>query len=121
MDACQIHQALAVVFTKLVTDRNQFVDKAAPWKLAKDPAQADALDAALYYLAESLRIIAILLSPVLPDAAHGIFDQLNWKPGLAGAPSRFRLEDAGWGGLPDGHTVGAPPAVFPRIEPAKPA
>ena len=99
MDACQIHTALGGVLTGLVTARNQFVDKAAPWKLAKNPAQADELDAVLYYLAESLRIIAILISPVLPRAAHGIFDQLNWKGDLAGDDARFRLEDARLGRL----------------------
>ena len=63
-----------------------------------------------------LRIIAILLSPVLPKAAHGIFDQLNWKRELSGKEERFRLEDAKWGGLPDGHVVGKPVPLFPRIE-----
>jgi methionyl-tRNA synthetase len=68
----------------------------------------------------SLRIIAIsiLISPVLPKAAHGIFDQLNWKmePELSGKEERFRLEEAKWGGLPDGHVVGKPVPLFPRIQ-----
>ena len=95
---------------------NTLVDCAAPWKLARDPSQADRLDAVLYYLAESLRIIAILISPVLPKAAHGIFDQLNWKMELSGKDERFSLADAEWGRLPDGHVVGKPVPLFPRIE-----
>ena len=70
----------------------------------------------LYTLAESLRIIAILISPVLPKAAHGIFDQLNWKMELSGKEERFSLADAEWGRLPDGHVVGKPVPLFPRIE-----
>jgi methionyl-tRNA synthetase len=70
----------------------------------------------LSHLAESLRIIAILISPVFPKAAHGIFDQLNWKMELSGKEERFRLEEATWGGLPDGHIVGKPVPLFPRIE-----
>ncbi|PYK63047.1 MAG: methionine--tRNA ligase, partial [Verrucomicrobia bacterium] len=66
--------------------------------------------------AESLRMIAILISPVLPKAAHGIFDQLNWKMELSGKEGRFSLADAEWGGLPDGHVVGKPVPLFPRIE-----
>ena len=66
----------------------------------------------LYSLAESLRIIAILISPVMPKAAHGIFDQLNWKMELSGKEERFLLADAEWGRLPDGHVVGKP-AVIP--------
>ncbi len=68
-------------------------------------------------LAESLRIIAILISPVLPKAAHGIFDQLNWKMELERRKEeRFALADAEWGKLPDGHVVGKPTPLFPRIE-----
>ena len=95
---------------------NALVEISAPWNLAKDKQQEELLDAVLYHLAESLRIIAILISPVLPKAAHGIFDQLNWKMELSGKEERFRLADAKWGGLPDGHVVGKPVPLFPRIE-----
>ena len=99
----------------LATEANQFIERTAPWRLAKQNESA-ALDSALYHLAESLRIIAILISPVLPKAAHGIFDQLNWKMELSGKEERFSLADAEWGRLPDGHVVGKPVPLFPRIE-----
>ena len=105
----------------IATNCNELVDLTAPWKLAKDSAQADQLDAVLYHLAESLRIIAILIWPVLPDAAHGIFDQLAWKLDEAGKDTRFRLAEAVWGGLPDGHVLGKPVPLFPRIEAPAPA
>jgi methionyl-tRNA synthetase len=95
---------------------NQLVEKTAPWKLAKDPMQIHRLHAIVYHLAESLRITAILISPILPKAAHGIFDQLNWKIELSGKEERFSLADAEWGKLPDGHVVGKPVPLFPRIE-----
>ena len=97
---------------------NRLVDATSPWKVAKDPVQQSFLTSILYHLAESLRIIAILISPVLPKAAHGIFDQLNWKmeATLAGREARFSLADAEWGRLPDGHVVGKPVPLFPRIE-----
>ena len=98
----------------LATEANQFVDQTAPWKLAKSPESAAALDAVLYHLAESLRIIAILISPVLPKAALGILDQLDPEGKLS---RDFRLADATWGGLKDGHVVGKPVPLFPRIEP----
>ena len=99
-----------------INDCNRFVEESSPWKLAKDGDHTHALASVLYHLAESLRIIAILISPVLPRAAHGIFDQLNWKMELIGKEERFRLDDAKWGGLPDGHVVGKPVPLFPRIE-----
>ena len=70
----------------------------------------------LYDLVDRLRIIAILISAVLPKAAHGIFDQLDWKMELSGKEERFSLADAEWGRLPDGHIVGKPVPLFPRIE-----
>jgi methionyl-tRNA synthetase len=97
---------------------NLLVERTSPWKLAKqsDEGSKAHLNAVLYHLAESLRIIAILISPIVPRAAHEIFDQLNWKMELSGKEERFRLEDVKWGGLPDGHVVGKPVPLFPRIE-----
>src|SRR5438046_317518 len=95
---------------------NALVEISAPWNLAKDKQQEELLDAVLYHLAESLRIIAMWISPVLPKAAHGIFDQLNWKMELSGKEERFSLKDAQWRGLPDGHMVGKAVPLFPRIE-----
>jgi methionyl-tRNA synthetase len=96
---------------------NQFIDQNTPWKMARNGEDA-AVGRILYQVVESLRVIAILISPVLPKAAHGIFDQLNWKmePQLSGKQNRFRLNEAEWGRLPDGHVVGKPVPLFPRIE-----
>jgi methionyl-tRNA synthetase len=104
------------VALNLALQCNQIVDASKPWALAKDSAEREHLDQVLYTLAESLRIIAIWISPVLPRGAHGIFDQLNWKMELSGKEERFSLADAEWGRLPDGHVVGKPVPLFPRIE-----
>jgi methionyl-tRNA synthetase len=97
---------------------NGIIDAQAPWALAKSPDKSDALKLSevLYGCVESLRTAAILLSPVLPRAAHGICDQLNWKMELSGKEERFSLPDAEWGKLSDGHIVGKPVPLFPRIE-----
>ena len=97
---------------------NGIIDAQAPWLLAKSPDKSDALKLSevLYGCVESLRTAAVLLSPVIPKAAHGIFDQLNWKMELSGKEERFSLADAEWGKLPDGHVVGKPVPLFPRIE-----
>jgi methionyl-tRNA synthetase len=110
-----IHSALEVSLS-IATRCNTLIDRTSPWQLAKSDQTARQLNLVLYHLAESLRIIAVLISPILPKAAHRIFDQLNWKMELSGKEERFRLEDAKWGGLPDGHVVGKPVPLFPRIE-----
>ena len=108
MDQFEVDAALEAA-VRLARSCNQLIEASAPWKLAKDPAQADRLDAVLYHLAESIRIIAVLLVPVLPEAARGILSQLNWSTDPA-------LSDAAWGALPDGHQLGAPVPLFPRLE-----
>jgi len=95
---------------------NLIIDEEKPWSLIKKSEEAYRIDALFYTLAEALRITAVLLWPVLPKAAHGVFDQLNWKMELRGNEQRFSLKDAEWGGLPDGHIVGKPVPLFPRIE-----
>lgn len=96
-----------------VSIADQLIEQSAPWKLAKDPSKISELRSILYDSVEALRIIAILISPVLPKAAHRIFDQLDPEKKLS---RDFRLEDAEWGKLPDGHVVGKPTPLFPRIE-----
>jgi methionyl-tRNA synthetase len=100
---------------KIAGESNQLIEKTAPWKMMKE-GQTEAVAELLYDLADRLRIIAILISPVLPKAAQGIFDQLNWKVELSGQEGRFSLAEADWGKLPDGHVVGKPTPLFPRIE-----
>ncbi len=118
LDRFEVNLALEVAFGQ-ATLANELIEKTKPWALAKDPAQGGTLDAVLYWLAESLRGVAILLSPVLPRAAHGICDQLNWRPELSGQEQRFSLAAAHAGGehsLPDGHRLNAPVPLFPRLE-----
>ena len=97
----------------LVTRANQYVDQTAPFKLAKDPAQAARLDEVLYNLAETCRVLAVLLWPFLPGTSGKIYAQLN----LPGSPARF--EQAQWGGLVVGHAIGEPAALFPRKDQPK--
>jgi methionyl-tRNA synthetase len=97
---------------------NGFIESQSPWNLAKSskPEDREFLKDLLYDCTESLRILAILFSPVLARAAHGIFDQLNWKMELSGKEERFSLAEAEWGKLSNGHVVGKPVPLFPRIE-----
>ena len=108
MTSFQIHAAISRL-SDFVTACNTYIEMTAPWKIAKEPERADALDHTLYALAEALRIIATLLSSVLPKAAKEIFYQLNCQP----APT---LAGAEWGKLPSPHHLGKPVPVFPRIE-----
>jgi methionyl-tRNA synthetase len=104
-----LQEALEFIW-KIVTRANQYVDQTAPFKLAKDPAQAQRLDEVLYNLAEACRVLAVLLWPFLPETATKIYAQL----GLTGSPDK--LDAATWGGLPPGQVIGEPAPLFPRKE-----
>jgi len=101
-------QAALQSIWSLVNRANQYVDQTAPFKLAKDPAQAQRLEEVLYNLAETCRVLAVLLWPFLPGTAGKIYAQL----GLEGAPDQWGA--ATWGGLQPGRTIGAPAPLFPR-------
>lgn len=103
----QLQAALRATWS-LIGKANQYIDRTAPFKLAKQPDQAVRLDEILYNLAETARILAILIWPTIPDTAERIFAQL----GIAGKPDR--LAGAIWGQLPEGHRTGKPEALFPR-------
>jgi methionyl-tRNA synthetase len=105
----QLQAALQSIWS-LVTRANQYVDQTAPFKLAKDPAQSQRLDEALYNLTETCRVLAVLLWPFLPGTAAKIYAQL----GLKETPDRF--SEAAWGKLSPGHTIGEPSPLFPRRE-----
>jgi methionyl-tRNA synthetase len=84
------------------------VDRTAPFKLAKDAAQAARLDEVLYNLAETSRVLAVMIWPFLPETAGRICDQLR----VSSDPSVWA--NAAWGGLTPGHQTGDPVPLFPR-------
>ena len=92
---------------------NKYIDETAPWALAKDPAKKAELATVMYNLAESLRIISVLVSPFMPETAPKIWAQL----GMAGDIWSVRLDDVKtWGGVPAGQHIGEAEQLFPRIE-----
>lgn len=103
----QLQAALLSIWS-LVSRANQYVDQTKPFSLAKDPAQAKRLDEVLYNLAETCRVLAVLLWPFIPQSATKIYTQL----GLNSAPDKFSA--ASWGGLTAGHVIGEPAPLFPR-------
>ncbi|MBO5514780.1 MAG: methionine--tRNA ligase, partial [Schwartzia sp.] len=46
---------------------NKYIDETAPWALAKDEAKKAELATVMYNLAESLRVISVLISPFMPE------------------------------------------------------
>ena len=76
------NEALREVWST-VARGNEYVDRQAPWKLAKDPARRAELEATLATLVRQLARQAVLISPFMPAKAEELWAQL-------GAPGRAR-------------------------------
>lgn len=74
LDKQAFHKALEAIFD-VITHANQYVDEQAPWILVKTNPQR--MDTVLYTLADTLRYLAILSQPFLPNASSQILDQLS--------------------------------------------
>src|SRR5690625_421696 len=76
MENMQFSVALASIW-KLISRTNKYIDETEPWKLAKDEGQKERLGNVLAHLADTLRVIAILLQPFLTEAPKEVFKQLG--------------------------------------------
>ncbi|HEX5469345.1 MAG TPA: methionine--tRNA ligase [Gaiellaceae bacterium] len=89
LDAYDLTGALDEIW-ETVRTLNRHVEQSSPWELAKDDARAADLDRVLFELADGLRVLAIVLSPFLPEtgprilAALGQDASLDWDRARAG-------------------------------------
>ncbi len=90
---------------------NKLVEEEAPWKLAKDEAQAARLDAVLNGLAAGLRLVALAVYPVIPVTAVEVLRRI----GQAHGDADLLLDKATWATLTQAKVV-AGPSLFPRLE-----
>jgi methionyl-tRNA synthetase len=91
---------------------NKYIVEQEPWRLGQDKANNIRLETVIYNLLESLRIIAILISPFMPGSAGKIMDQL----GIADAASQNFDSIRSWGGITHGNSLKRSDALFPRVK-----
>ena len=112
MGSMNLSEAVKKVWT-FISRANKYIDETKPWALAKDESLKEELSATLYNLAASLRLISVMIEPYMPAAAEKIWNQLALKEDFKNA----RLKDIeNFNGIEDGHKVGKPEQLFPRIE-----
>jgi methionyl-tRNA synthetase len=76
MNTLHISEALDAILN-LARRCNKYIDETTPRALAKDDTKINRLGTVMYNLLESIRFIAVLLQPFIPDTANKIFYQLN--------------------------------------------
>lgn len=111
LDDVEFNRALEVIWG-LVQQGNQYIEKMAPWVLARKPENSARLNTVLYNAAEILRVLAIFLYPFMPQTAAEMMRQLGLivdfsKPLLA--------SEITWGGLRPGTAITKGAPLFPRI------
>ncbi len=93
---------------------NKYIVSSEPWTLAKDPAKSDRLNTVLYNLAETLRLIALVLAPVMPETS------LKMALGLGSREDEYSrqnlIDHTTWGLTIPGGKINLGHSLFPRLE-----
>jgi len=111
-DLVMPHQACKSVWS-FVRKANAYVEEVAPWSLAKNESDRRRLEVVLYELCEALRLMALMVSPIVPRAGQGMWERLGQDGEVAG----LTWPDHGsWGLLKPGTKVSSGDALFPRLE-----
>lgn len=110
METQQLHTALADIWA-VISEGNRYVDEQAPWGLKKtDPAR---MGTVLHTLAEVMRVVAILVQPIMPQAMDKMLTQLQ-VPSDQRDFTKLTADYALMGGV----AISKPEGVFPRyVEP----
>ncbi len=111
MEHLQFSFALEEIWS-FVRRCNKYVEENAPWELAKSAEKKPRLETVLYNLAESLRIITILLAPFMPKATLKMWSQL----GLDNFAAVTFDEADKWGLLREGTVTKPGEALFPKVK-----
>jgi methionyl-tRNA synthetase len=98
---------------ELISRVNKYIVENEPWAIAEKPSEARKLDSVLFHAAESLRIIAVLIAPVIPKTAQTLWEQL----GLEGRVTSTRLGELRWSDELTGKTIRGGTSLFPRLDP----
>ncbi len=112
LDEIAPHRALDAIW-ELVGAANGYVDKTAPWALAKQ-GQTERLGAVAYNVLEALRWLGAMIWPYMPAKAEALYAQLGLP-----APSPAEGSDGWperWGGLEPGTATRPGEPLFPRMD-----
>ena len=95
---------------KVIRRANKYVDETTPWILAKDEDKKERLNTVLYNLAETLRIVSVLIKPFMEHTSEAIEKQL-------GVTEKETWEDVKtWGLLKSGVSIEKAQVLFPRLD-----
>ncbi len=112
LEQLEFNRALEAIW-QVVQIANQYVDKTAPWALAKNESDTDQLRTVLYYMAETLRCLSLATYPFIPKSSQLIRAQLGISTDFTSPLVKSKIE---WGGLEAGIAIHKGTSLFSRIE-----
>ena len=105
------HKALISIWD-FINTTNKYIAEREPWSLAKNPQTRERLGTIIYNLLEALRVIAVLISPFMPDSSQKIMNRI----GIRDIQSQDYDSIRNWGGLNSGNPLSRGNPLFPRVE-----
>lgn len=109
MDKFSFNLALEEIW-KLIRRTNKYIDETSPWILAKEESSKPRLDTVMHHLAESIRIISVLIHPFLHNTSEKIREQLGISD------EEVKWEDTRRFDLMKGKKVEKGAPIFPRLD-----
>ncbi len=100
---------------RFIRQVNKYIDTTKPWELNKAEKKEE-LNIVLYNLAQSLRVIALFIYPVLPETAEKIYKQLGFDTKIE---KENYLQAIKWENFPEGQKVSKGEILFPKLEEKK--
>ena len=106
------HKGLMAIW-EFINHMNKYIDREAPWALAKDPSCGKKLETVIFHLLEGLRVVAGLVYPVMPETAKKMQEGLGLDPDKAFFDLDLLKK---WPVLQPGKKVMPAMILFPRID-----
>ena len=94
----------------IVRRANKYIDETAPWVLAKDETKKEELNSVMYHLYEAIRIVAVLVQVVMPDASKVILEE------LAVNEENQKFENVKYGKTEEAEVTKTPIVLFKRLD-----
>ncbi len=111
------HKALMAVW-EVINAANKYIDRTAPWDLAKEASRRGRLQRVIRTLLELNKTVAVLITPFMPETAEKMLSRL----GIGRKALEVCLDrEAAWGSLVEGTAVEKGEALFPRVDVKKAA
>ena len=115
MKGNQIHLALGELW-KAVQAGNQMIEARAPWKLAKDPSQAEALRATLADAMGALELVLEEVACIIPVTAKAGLEQIGHSGVVSARPKDWPQ----WPREVAGRVLGKIEPLFPLLDEDRP-